>query len=78
MRAAAVSMLRQLEAEMKRYALLIPLAFLFTACPPGALGDECDEDSDCDADAGLHCEIPTDATADEKGTCEEDMTTPAT
>ena len=61
---------------MNRYALLIPLAFVFIGCGPGQEGDECEVDDDCDADENLVCDIATDATADEKGTCEVDDATP--
>ncbi len=60
----------------RAYALLIPLAFLFTACPPGDIGDDCKDDDDCDDEAGLVCEKATDATEDEEGVCAEDMVTP--
>jgi hypothetical protein len=73
----AVSMCRQLEAEMNRaYALLIPIAFVFTACGPGELGDDCKDDDDCDTDAGHVCEFATDATEDEDGVCAEEMVDP--
>lgn len=60
----------------RAYALLIPIAFVFTACGPGQVGDKCQTDDDCDTEAGLVCDIATDATADEDGACAEDTTPP--
>ena len=61
----------------RAYALLIPLAFVFTACGPGEIGDDCKDDDDCDTEAGDFCEFATDATADEDGVCAAEEAPPA-
>ena len=59
---------------MNRFLLtLVPFLCLAAgACGPGQVGDSCKEDADCDDVAGLVWPKDADATADDKGTCEED------
>jgi hypothetical protein len=57
--------------DVKRWMvwLVVPLV----ACGTDIKGDECDDDEDCEEQGeGLVCLLPTDATEDEKGTCEVD------
>jgi hypothetical protein len=51
---------------------LVPLVVLGAGCPPGDIGDKCKEDKDCDEDAGLVCDIATDA-EDDEGQCVADV-----
>jgi len=51
---------------------LIPFLSLLAGCGPGQVGDDCKEDDDCDTEAGLICDKAEGATADDKGTCEEE------
>ncbi len=51
---------------------LISFVSLLAGCPPGDVGDDCKEDDDCDTEAGLVCEKAEGATADDKGTCEDE------
>ena len=39
------------------------------ACGSTDLSDHCDEDGDCDADAGMSCVFTPDAKEGEQGTC---------
>ena len=60
---------------MTRYALLVPLAFVFMGCGPAAEGEDCKDTEDCDE--GLVCVTAEGATEDEDGKCEkDDATTP--
>jgi len=62
-----------MEVGVTRIAMaLIPFLSLLAACGPGQVGDDCKKDDDCDTEAGLVCDKAEGATADDKGTCEEE------
>ena len=56
----------------RAYALIIPFAFLLTACGPGDVGDKCDEDADCDTENGLICDLGDETGEDAEGVCQEE------
>ena len=60
----------------RMYALLIPVAFLFTACGPGEVGDDCDSDEDCDVDNGIICDLGAETGEDAEGVCQEEAADP--